>query len=391
MNTRKNARSLLLAGVFLALAVVACNLSGTVEETEVATTEAAPTPAQGGEVQPTQPPQPAATPAPVPDIAGPGGCTLNGAFVEDVTIPDGTELPPGKSFTKTWRMRNTGTCPWKAGTKLVFVSGDQMGGQAAVPVGPVAPGSGAAISVDLVSPSSPGMYKGNWQLQSPDSTNYGSVIFVQIVVPSAPVPTPAGNTPPPPTPLPTLTPGPSESHVTIPLDAVNSHSGNAYNQARPGDDPNDQAVAGYLSWDIQSYIPAGAEIVSAEIVWATQCFRGGDYGDCTGTRNPFPVAFLNEDRLGYLEIQHYYHGTVANPATVLLDPSLVSPFEVYVSQPTGALDVTDKVSDDFGDGDPFQLRITFQNTTYDSGIGNGITFVEVGTGPNRLEVTYRMP
>jgi len=384
MDTRKNVRSLLLAGIFLALAVVACNLPGATE------TEVAPTAAQGGEVRPTRPSQPAATPTPVPDVPGPDGCTLNGAYVEDVTIPDGTELPPGKSFTKTWRMRNTGTCPWKAGTRLIFVSGDQMGGPAAVPVGPVAPGSGAAISVDLTAPSSPGTYKGNWQLQSPDSTGHGSVIYVQIVVPAAPAPTatpPVQNTPPAQnTPLPTLTPAPSESHVTIQLDAGNSGSSN-YTQARPGDDPADSRVVGYLSWDL-SAIPTGAQIVSAEIVWGTQCFEGGDIGDCTGSRNPFPA--LGNPNLGYLELKHYHYGSLANPPAVMLDPSLITPFQVYSSQPAGSLDVTDKVADDFADGDPFQLRITFENSTDNNGIGNGIVFVE-GSGPNRLEVMYTMP
>ena len=31
------------------------------------------------------------------------------AFVADVTIPDNTNMKPGQSFTKTWRVRNNGT------------------------------------------------------------------------------------------------------------------------------------------------------------------------------------------------------------------------------------------------------------------------------------------
>ena len=33
-------------------------------------------------------------------------------FVADVTIPDGTYINPGASFTKIWRLKNTGTCAW---------------------------------------------------------------------------------------------------------------------------------------------------------------------------------------------------------------------------------------------------------------------------------------
>jgi len=378
MDTRKNVRALLLAGSLLALAVVACKLPGAETGREVA----APATPPGGEIRPTRPAQPTLTP--VPDVSGPGGCTLNSAFVEDVTIPDGTEMPPGKPFTKSWRVRNTGACPWKQGARLTFVSGDQMGGPAAEPVGPVAPGSGAVISIDLVAPSSPGTYKGHWQLQAPDGTAFGSVIYVEIVVPAAPAPTstPSGN--PPATPAPTS--APAEPRVTIELDASNSGS-SGYPQARPGDDSSDSRVVGYLSWDLGA-IPAGAEIVSAEIVWGAQCFEGGDVGDCTGARNPFPA--LGNPNLGYLEIKHYHYGSLANPPSVMLDPSLISPIQVYSSQPTGSLDVTNEVADDFADGDPFQLRITFEEATDNDGLGDGLIFVE-GSGPNRLEVVYTMP
>jgi hypothetical protein len=143
----------------------------------------------------------------VPDVSGPGDCTLNAKFVKDVTIPDGTELGPGAAFVKVWRMRNTGTCTWEAGTKLVFSSGDQMGGPADVPVTtPVAPGSEVDISANLNAPSTPGVYQGKWQLRDQKGTFFGSAIWVKIVVPS-----PATNTPLP-TNTPTLTstplPGP---------------------------------------------------------------------------------------------------------------------------------------------------------------------------------------
>jgi hypothetical protein len=242
--------------------------------------------------------------------------------------------------------------------------------------------------VNLVAPSTPGTYRGNWQLQSPDGTEYSSVIYVEIVVPAAPSPTetPGSGAPPAPTPAPSE---PEETTIFIQLDAGNSGSGGSggAGAAQAGDDPSDTRVIAQISWDL-SPIPAGAEIVSAKIHWSTQCFRGGDVGDCTGARNPFPV--MGNDRLGYLEILHYHYGDLSNPPAAMLNPSLFSPFQVYSSQPTGTLDVTDQVADDFADGDDFQLRITFENSTYDAGIGNGIVFVE-GTGPNKLEVVYTMP
>ena len=44
-----------------------------------------------------------------------------------VTVPDGTVFNPGDTFTKTWRLENTGSCAWTTGTALVFTSGDLMG------------------------------------------------------------------------------------------------------------------------------------------------------------------------------------------------------------------------------------------------------------------------
>jgi hypothetical protein len=51
------------------------------------------------------------TPAQIP-TSTPEGCTDIAAFVADVTIPDNTVMAPNQPFTKTWRLRNDGTCTW---------------------------------------------------------------------------------------------------------------------------------------------------------------------------------------------------------------------------------------------------------------------------------------
>src|SRR5215213_8697746 len=51
-----------------------------------------------------------------------GGCVLNARFVADVTVPDGTPMYAGQNATKTWRVRNNGTCNWTARTQLVRIS-----------------------------------------------------------------------------------------------------------------------------------------------------------------------------------------------------------------------------------------------------------------------------
>ncbi len=97
------------------------------------------------------------------------------AFVKDVSIPDGTTLVPGETFTKTWRLKNRGTCTWTPDYMLVYTSGAQMGGTTAVRLpGNVAPGQTVDISVTLTAPDAAGHYVGYWILRNPSGTLFGS-------------------------------------------------------------------------------------------------------------------------------------------------------------------------------------------------------------------------
>ena len=101
-----------------------------------------------------------------------------GDFVTDVSIPDGTVIDPGDSFTKTWRLKNTGTCSWTPSYAFVFASGDAMGGPATQALtGNVNPGQTVDISVNLKGPDSPGSYRGYWKLR-----NASGVLFATVYV-----------------------------------------------------------------------------------------------------------------------------------------------------------------------------------------------------------------
>jgi hypothetical protein len=166
-------------------------------------------------------PVPEATQTPVPDVTGEGGCTLNASYVADVTVPDDTEFAPGAAFVKTWRIRNSGTCDWTAGFNLVFVSGDQMGGQATVAVPPTAAGSTTDLSVNLTAPGSPGTYRGNWRPQSDEGLAFGSQVYVRIVVPE-PTPVPTEEPTPEPTEEPTPEPTAEPTEEPVEVDIVAS-------------------------------------------------------------------------------------------------------------------------------------------------------------------------
>ena len=48
-------------------------------------------------------------------------------YISDLTVPDGAAFAPGATFTKTWRLKNSGTCTWSTSYNLVWVGGDPLG------------------------------------------------------------------------------------------------------------------------------------------------------------------------------------------------------------------------------------------------------------------------
>ncbi|NJN43394.1 MAG: hypothetical protein HC806_00720 [Anaerolineae bacterium] len=162
-------------------------------------------------------------------------------FIEDVSIPDGTLIVAGESFTKTWRIQNIGSETWVPGYFFVFINGDRMEGQALTLTQETAPGATIDLSVPMIAPDEPGTYFGYWMFQTPDTeegvdgpifgigANASQALFVQInVVLGTPTPTPTltpTNTPVGATAVPataTATPGPKVINVSLGVDTNSS-------------------------------------------------------------------------------------------------------------------------------------------------------------------------
>ena len=140
-------------------------------QTPIPTSQASPIPPTPTTGLPGSDPSATAKPQPTADTAcdraAPGYPSI------DVTIDDDTEISPGKSFTKIWRLSNEGSCTWSKDYALVWFSGEKLGEVLSVPLGrQVQPGESVEISVDLVSPGSAGTYQSNWKLR-----NAGGVLF----------------------------------------------------------------------------------------------------------------------------------------------------------------------------------------------------------------------
>jgi hypothetical protein len=119
------------------------------------------------------PPTPVPTNTPLPSPTAVSYCDWV-AFVQDVTIPDGARFTAGETFTKTWRLRNSGTCTWTPDYMLVFVRGDRMGETTAVRLpGNVSPGQSVDVSVTLKAPDTRGSFTGYWMLRNPSGLLFG--------------------------------------------------------------------------------------------------------------------------------------------------------------------------------------------------------------------------
>jgi hypothetical protein len=186
-------------------------------------------------------------------------------FIEDVTIPDGTTLKPSETFTKTWRLKNVGTCSWTPSYAIVFGNGDSMSGPATQAlVGNVNPGQTVDISVNLTAPGTDGNYRGNWKLR-----NASGVLFSQFYVD-----------------IKVKTPTPTAGPTTITLNATGgTEGGTAYEPAAglavvngtilAGDTGSNFIARGFMSFDISSI---SGKTVTAAIL---------DLSSCAAMQDPF--------------------------------------------------------------------------------------------------------
>jgi hypothetical protein len=111
-------------------------------------------------------------------------------FVKDVNYPDGTQVDPGTTFDKTWRLKNTGSCTWNSDYVLIFDHGDSLDASASVLLtrDKVHPGDTVDVTVpDMVAPDTAGTYQGFWKVRDGSGHVFGygtanKAFWVKIVV-----------------------------------------------------------------------------------------------------------------------------------------------------------------------------------------------------------------
>ncbi|GAP21157.1 NBR1-Ig-like domain-containing protein [Leptolinea tardivitalis] len=165
-----------VAQTLSALTTKVAEVQKTDEAKPTATT--APTATQENTVAPTAAAQPAAQAAAVKptNTLAPGKCTDYASYVGDITIPDGTMVPPGTQFVKTWAVRNAGSCTWTSDYSLVWIGANQMSAPNRVPLTTenILPGQTAHVSVTLTAPQEIGSHVfSQWKLMNKNGQVFG--------------------------------------------------------------------------------------------------------------------------------------------------------------------------------------------------------------------------
>lgn len=117
-------------------------------------------------------PQPSPTPACVPNLA----------FLEDLTIPDGTLVAPGTTLDKRWQVENSGTCNWDQDYRVKLLSGPDMEAKSEQALYPALSGTEAIIRMMFTAPEESGAYQSAWQAFDPNDEPFGDPFFMEIIV-----------------------------------------------------------------------------------------------------------------------------------------------------------------------------------------------------------------
>ncbi len=144
---------------------------------------------------------------PAEEPSGPPPCIYGMQYVADLNLDDKNMtappvMQPGQKFTKSWRVKNSGTCAWEPDFSLNYVQGNrpeaQMGGQPVAVGRVVEPGQTIDLSVNLQAPQVYGTFQAFWQMRDNTGRYFGEVIWVgiQVLDPNAPAqPPPAAVNP----------------------------------------------------------------------------------------------------------------------------------------------------------------------------------------------------
>lgn len=142
-------------------------------------------------VLPTIAPTPTAEPSATPTLEATATLETPAAanpcykllWIEDRSIPDGSQMKANEVFTKTWYVQNNGGCAWAPGFTFRHFGGERMEGQPLVLTEPIPVGAKREISIQLVVPSGQnGLAQSSWRMSDKNGAFFGDTLTVNIIV-----------------------------------------------------------------------------------------------------------------------------------------------------------------------------------------------------------------
>jgi hypothetical protein len=167
-------KRLIFASFFIYLGLVLSACGGKENVTPTAYIPPTPVSAPPTASQPAVVYNPPAAPAPQ--------CDDNLYYLQDLTIPDGSQVVPGSTLDKQWLVENNGTCNWDHAYRLHLIAGPDLGAPVEQALYPARSGTQAIIRIQFAAPSEAGTYRSAWQAYDPQGIPFGDPIFIEIVV-----------------------------------------------------------------------------------------------------------------------------------------------------------------------------------------------------------------
>ncbi|MEJ2748648.1 MAG: protein kinase [Anaerolineae bacterium] len=155
---------------------------------------------------PTNTPTPTKTPTPNATLDFLANCTTDVQLVKAYSYrtQSSSAAPVSVTFPMNWVLKNSGTCPWPAGSQWAYAEGDELGFKDAVTLeNEVLADEEITLTTDLVAPDTVGQYESTWQLVDDDGQPIGPPLTFSVntyvpatatpVPPAGPSPTPTAN------------------------------------------------------------------------------------------------------------------------------------------------------------------------------------------------------
>ena len=114
-------------------------------------------------------------------VVGEEPTTNCSSFVSDLNYPDGTEVSPGQTINKGWRLSNCGDTTWSTagGYRAVRTGGSY--GPTSFDVPSVGPGQNGHLYANITVPTTPGTHRATYKLEGPGGT-FGDPFWIEIRV-----------------------------------------------------------------------------------------------------------------------------------------------------------------------------------------------------------------